>query len=94
MKDVLNTKEIEQLYKIPSQRILNYRREGKLKANKVGKEWLFNKNEIERFLGIENNSEILELRLKVKELELENKALALKLKSITHLIDTASLLIK
>lgn len=68
-KSILKLKEISEKYDIPVTRLTLAIRQGKLKANKLGKEYIVTLDEVYRYLGIETTSQGMERELYIKELE-------------------------
>ena len=68
-KLILKLRDISQKYDIPVSRLTLAIRQGKLKAVKVGKEYVVNMDELYRYLGIETSSQGMQRELYIKELE-------------------------
>lgn len=53
---VMNVRELAEFLKVSTQTIYNMLREGRLAARKVGREWRFHREDIERLLRVESVS--------------------------------------
>ncbi|HBJ1646725.1 helix-turn-helix domain-containing protein [Clostridium sp. ZBS20] len=78
---VYKVKEVAEMINKPAATVRNEIRLGKIKARKSGTEYLIEKSEVDRYLGIETNDEnlrkdleIVELRGKIKSLETQISA--------------------
>ncbi|MDD4402626.1 MAG: helix-turn-helix domain-containing protein [Desulfitobacteriaceae bacterium] len=49
--EFLNVEEISNLLKVSTQTIYNMLKDGRLSASKVGREWRFNRNEVEKLFA-------------------------------------------
>lgn len=72
---VYKVKEVAELTNKPASTIRNEIRLGKLKAIKSGTEYLIEKSEVDRYLGIETNDEVLKKDLEIERLKGRVKSL-------------------
>jgi len=56
--DLMNLDEVAELFRVSGQTIYNMLRDGRLKAQKVGREWRFNRVEIETLLSEADDSSL------------------------------------
>ncbi|AGF59459.1 excisionase family DNA binding protein [Clostridium saccharoperbutylacetonicum] len=96
MSDALVYKVSEVAEKInkPPTTVRNEIRKGKIKAIKSGTEYLIEKSEVDKYLGIETNDEslkkdleIAELKGKIKSLETQIQAFKSVASSLNHIIE-------
>lgn len=83
---IFKLKDISEKYDIPVSRLTLAIRQNKLKAVKVGKEYIVTLNEIHRYLGIETTSEGMERELYIKELEGKIKNYEIKINALQSCI--------
>ncbi|MFL0165240.1 helix-turn-helix domain-containing protein [Candidatus Clostridium helianthi] len=91
---VYKVSEVAEIINKPSATVRNEIRKGKIKAVKSGTEYLIEKSEIDRYLGIETNDgslrkdlEIAELKGKIKSLETQINAFKQVASSLNHIIE-------
>ena len=85
--------EVAEIINKPSATVRNEIRKGKIKAIKSGTEYLIEKSEVDRYLGITTNDEslkkdleIAELRGKIKSLETKVQAFKSVASSLNNII--------
>jgi excisionase family DNA binding protein len=90
---VYKVTEVAEIINKPATTVRNEIRSGKIKAIKSGTEYLIEKSEIDRYLGIETNDEslkkdleIAELRGRVKSLETQIHAFKTVASSLNNII--------
>lgn len=83
---VYKTAEVAMMIDKPVTTVTNEIRKGHIKATKVGKEYLIEKREIDRYLGIETNDESLKKDLKIKELEVKIKSYEIQMQALKGII--------
>lgn len=83
---VYKTTEVAGMMNKPVTTITNEIRKGNIKATKVGKEYLIEKREIDRYLGIETNDESLKKDLKIKELEGKIKSYEIQMQAVKGIV--------
>lgn len=83
---ILRLKEISVQYNIPVTRLTLAIRQGKLKAVKIGKEYVVTLNEIHKYLGIETTSEGMERELYIKELESKLKNYEIQISALKNCV--------
>jgi excisionase family DNA binding protein len=91
---VYKVNEVAEIINKPSATVRNEIRKGKIKAVKSGTEYLIEKSEVDRYLGIETNDgslkkdlEIAELKGKIKSLETQINAFKQVASSLNHIIE-------
>ncbi|WP_455810153.1 helix-turn-helix domain-containing protein [Clostridium butyricum] len=85
-KAIFKLKEISKKYDIPVSRLTLAIRQGKLKANRVGKEYIVTIDELYRYLGIETTSQGMERELYIKELENKVKNYEIQMATLKNCI--------
>lgn len=85
-KAIFKLKEISIKYDIPVSRLTLAIRQGKLKANRVGKEYIVTIDELYRYLGIETTSQGMERELYIKELENKVKNYEIQMATLKNCI--------
>lgn len=90
---VYKVPEVAAMINKPATTVRNEIRSGKIKAVKSGTEYLIEKSEVDRYLGIETNDEslkkdleIAELRGKIKSLETQIQAFKSIASSLNNII--------
>ncbi|MEQ8156668.1 MAG: helix-turn-helix domain-containing protein [Clostridiaceae bacterium] len=84
------TAEVAELIGKPVTTVTMLIRQGKLKAAKAGKEYLIEKAEVNRYLGIESNEDLLKKDLYIKELESQIKVYKIKIDTMENLLKSAA----
>jgi len=84
------TTEVAELIGKPVTTVTMLIRQGKLKAAKAGKEYLIEKAEVNRYLGIESNEDLLKKDIYIKELESQIKVYKIKLDTMENLLKSAA----
>jgi hypothetical protein len=85
-KNILRLKEISIKYDIPVSRLTLAIRQRKLKANKLGKEYVVTVDELYKYLGIETTSQGMERELYIKELEHKIKNYEIQMATLKNCI--------
>ncbi|NRT92255.1 helix-turn-helix domain-containing protein [Clostridium beijerinckii] len=91
---VYKVNEVAEKINKPPATVRNEIRKGKIKAIKSGTEYLIEKSEVDKYLGIETNDEslkkdleIVELKGKIKSLETQIQAFKSVASSLNHIIE-------
>ena len=87
---MFTVKEVAEKYNIKQNTILNAIRTNKLIAKKVGKSYMITSNAIETYLGLSDNSEVVELQKEIDKLKLEIEGYKIQLSNIKTLNNTIS----
>ena len=72
---VYKVKEVAEMINKPASTVRNEIRLGNIKATKSGTEYLIEKSEVDRYLGIETNDEVLKKDLEIERLKGRVKSL-------------------
>ena len=83
---VYKTVEVAAMINKPITTVTNEIRKGNIKAIKSGKEYLIEKREVDRYLGIETNDESLKKDLKIKELEGKIKSYEIQIQAVKGIV--------
>ena len=83
-------KEVAEKYNIKENTILNAIRTNKLTAKKVGKSYRITSDAIETYLGLSNNSKVIEMQKEIDKLKLEIEGYKMQLSNIKTLNNTIS----
>lgn len=78
---VYKVTEVAEIINKPPATVRNEIRKGKLKATKSGTEYLIEKSEVDRYLGITTNDESLKKDLEIAELKGKIKSLETKVQA-------------
>lgn len=78
---VYKVAEVSTMINKPATTVRNEIRTGKIKATKSGTEYLIEKSEIDRYLGIETNDESLKKDLEIAELKGKIKSYEMQLQA-------------
>ncbi|MDR3594931.1 helix-turn-helix domain-containing protein [Clostridium sp.] len=73
--------EVAEIINKPPATVRNEIRKGKIKATKSGTEYLIEKSEVDKYLGIETNDESLKKDLEIAELKGKIKSLETKVQA-------------
>jgi len=73
--------EVAEMINKPATTVRNEIRTGKIKATKSGTEYLIEKSEVDRYLGIETNDESLKKDLEIAELKGKIKSYEMQLQA-------------
>jgi DNA binding domain, excisionase family len=79
---------------LPLSTIQKHVRENKLKATRNGREYLVTRMDLNKYLGIESNDEILKKDLKIAQLEGRIKSYEMQFKAIRGMISNLDNLIR
>lgn len=90
MNEMYKLKEITQRYEIGYNTLRNAIVTGKLHARKIGRSYMIQKDDIESYLGLIDNSEIQNLKQQIKELELKLKGYEIQYNSIRNVINSVN----
>ena len=85
---MLTVKEISEKYNIKENTILNAIRTNKLIAKKVGKSYRITSNAIETYLGLSNDSKVVEMQKEIDKLKLEIEGYKMQLANIKTFADS------
>ena len=91
---ILSIKEVAETAKLTKQHVRQLLREGKIKGTKVGKEWRVSKEDLNRYLGIEDNAQSMEKDLYIKELEGRIKTYEVQMTTLKNLVNTLNNIVK
>ena len=91
---ILSIKEVAETAKLTEQHVRQLLREGKIKGTKVGKEWRVSKEDLNRYLGIEDNAQSMEKDLYIKELEGRIKTYEVQMTTLKNLVNTLNNIVK
>lgn len=95
MKSVmLSIKEVAETAKLTEQHVRQLLREGKIKGTKAGKEWRVAKEDLNRYLGIQTDTQALEKDLYIKELEGKIKTYQVQMTTLRNLVGTLDNIVK
>ncbi len=78
---VYKVNEVAEMIGKPASSVRNEIRLGRLKAKKSGVEYLIEKTEVDRYLGIETNDESLKKDLEIEKLKGQVKSLQTKIEA-------------
>lgn len=78
---VYKVAEVSTMINKPATTVRNEIRTGKIKATKSGTEYLIEKSEVDRYLGIETNDESLKKDLEIAELKGKIKSYEIQLQA-------------
>lgn len=78
---VYKVAEVAEIINKPATTVRNEIRTGKIKAKKSGTEYLIEKSEVDRYLGIETNDESLKKDLEIAELKGKLKSCEMQLQA-------------
>ena len=87
---VYKVQEIAVMLNKPATTVRNEIRTGKIKATKSGTEYLIEKSEVDRYLGIETNDESLKKDLEIAELKGKIKSYEMQLQAFKSVASSLS----
>jgi len=82
--------EVAAMINKPATTVRNEIRTGKIKATKSGTEYLIEKSEVDRYLGIETNDESLKKDLEIAELKGKIKSYEMQLQAFRQVANSLS----
>lgn len=86
-KILLDSKQISENYNVKSITIDNARRKGQIKGNLIGRKYLYELSEVERWLGIKpSNDEVVNLKLENERLKAQINGYKKQYKQIKDLL--------
>ena len=85
---MLTVKEVAEKYNIKENTILNAIRTNKLTAKKVGKSYRITTDAIETYLGLSNDSKVVEMQKEIDKLKLEIEGYKMQLSNIKTFTDS------
>ena len=86
--ELLRTKQVAEELGKPLQFVQKIIREGILKATKSGKEYLVTRQDLNKYLGIENNDEFLKKDLEIAQLKSKIKNYELQISTLKRVLGT------
>ncbi|AIY79515.1 DNA binding, excisionase family domain protein [Clostridium botulinum 202F] len=93
-QELLKLFQIAEETGLPLSTIQKHVREGKLKANRNGREYLVTRTDLNRYLGIESNDDMLKKDLKIAQLEGKIKSYEMQFNAIKGMINNLDNLIR
>lgn len=89
-KNLYDVKDYSEIAGIPQQSVTRMIRQGKLQAQKVGKNYKIPSIEIQKLLMVDKKSSTMAHFETSRELELENKALRVQLELLKNILNSAN----
>lgn len=86
--ELLRTKQVAEELSQPLQFVQKIIREGRLKATKSGKEYLVTRQDLNKYLGIENVDEFLKKDLEIAQLKSKIKNYELQISTLKGVLGT------
>ena len=83
---VYKVAEVAEMINKPATTVRNEIRTGKIKATKSGTEYLIQKSEVDRYLGIETNDQSLRKDLEIAELKGKLKSYEMQLQAVKGIV--------
>lgn len=93
-KVMINIKEFAEKANLSEDHVRALLREGKVKGIKVGREWRISCKEVEKFLGINDSSQIVKMDRYIKELESKVERYEGKMCALTNVINSMTEIVK
>lgn len=92
-QELLKLCEVAEEIGVPVSTVQKHVRDGRLRATKNGREYIVIRKDLNKYLGIENNDDLLKKDLEIAQLNLKIKSYEMQIKMINSFVNQVKIIV-